>query len=89
MYGEAAEHGRLKAAANFRAHKKRLYEIHLVPENEEQDGKSKFTGRRDGPFEIWTYPCYPILGHPHQVASETFIEFHNKCMRRLQEKTYN
>ena len=60
MYGRAGQAGSLQAAVDFRAKRKRLYEIYMVSASDEQDYKSKFTGRVDGPFQIYTLPCYQI-----------------------------
>ena len=51
----------------------------LSGENE----KPRFTGKLDGPFEIWTPQFYPTLGRAHRYSTEQFIEFYNRKMRYM------
>src|ERR1041385_4849316 len=66
-----------QAMDDFREGHIRLYT--LSGENE----ASRSTGRRDGAFEVWTYPFAPALGHAHRYAKEQFIEFYNRKMRYM------
>ncbi len=84
IYGMAGDAGHFHASSDFRNGKRRLYEIQMVPEdriNEHPYGV--FTGKTSGPFKIWTYPCYSILGYPHRHATEIFIKFYNQEMNKL------
>jgi hypothetical protein len=77
-YGMAGYAASLQARTDFENGKRRLLELSLSEE-------SKFTGRTDGPFEIWTWVHYPALGGPHTYVSNTFVEFYNRKMRYMQE----
>ena len=78
IYGMASYAGSLQAKADYHAGNLRLYKIAV-------EGDIKFTGRTDGPFEIWTWPTHPVLGEPEKYSSETYVDFYNKRMRSLQE----
>ncbi len=43
--------------------------------------KPQYTGKHDGPFEIWTYPFSPDLGRAHRYSKEQFVDFYNRKMR--------
>jgi len=42
----------------------------------------RFSGRVDGPFEIWGYYYRPKLGEYERVAVEGYIEGYNTMMRK-------
>jgi hypothetical protein len=79
MYGMATYAGAMQADADFRHGNMRLYELSPAP-----DTKSKDTHRKDGPFEVWTWPYYPTLGHAHQFGEERFVDMYNEKMRYMQ-----
>jgi hypothetical protein len=50
---------------------------------EAPNDKRRFTGRNEGPFEIWIPPIHPELGNAHLYSTEQFIEFYNRKMRLM------
>ena len=64
---------------DFHAGKLRLFEL-----AGERD-RPQFSGRHEGPFEIWYPQFYPILGEAHKYSTEQFIEFYNSKMRYMHE----
>jgi hypothetical protein len=74
MFGLATYAGTLQADAHFHNAILRLYEL-------SPDAKSGDTHRKDGPFEVWTWPFYPILGHAHEYGERQFVESYNRRMR--------
>jgi len=57
----------------------RLYELR-------EEGEREFTGRKEGPFEIWYYPYYPILSKPAKESTEAFIQMYNSKMKNMYDK---
>jgi hypothetical protein len=57
----------------------RLYEL-------KKEGEREFTGRKEGPFEIWYYPYYPISGKPAKEAQEAFVKMYNSKMKNMYDK---
>ena len=78
MYGMAAYAATMQADAHFRHGSLRLYE--LAPEQ-----RSEFTGRHDGPYELWRWGFYPSLGRPNRFAAERFVEMYNRRMRYMHD----
>jgi hypothetical protein len=68
--------GAMQAYANFRKGILRLYELSADTQGED-------THRKDGPFEVWTWPHYPSLGYPHEFAQHQFVEMYNRKMRYM------
>jgi hypothetical protein len=69
--------GKLQARVWFQEGHHRLLEI-------SSEDKSQFTGRTDGPFEIWTWTHYtntPSL--TVQTADKEFVDSFNLRMRQL------
>lgn len=75
MAGYAAA---MQAYADFANGVLRQYE--LVPD----ENRAKFTGRHDGPFEVWTWPYFPSLGRGDIYATQRFVEIYNLKMRYMQ-----
>lgn len=53
----------------------------LAGENDEL----KYSGTKEGPFEIWNPQFYPSLGYPHRFVHEKYVEFYNRKMRYMHE----
>lgn len=70
--------GALQAMDDFEAGRYRLYQLI-------EDRDSEFTGRYEGPFEIWYKPYYPILGWPDKYCAKMFIKIYNSKMRYMHE----
>ncbi len=69
--------GKLQASVWFQDGRYRILEL-------SSDDKSQFTGRIDGPFEIWTWTHYTDTpSFTVQTADETFVETFNSQMRQL------
>ena len=49
----------------------------------ETNGMPEFSGRRDGPFEVWLAPDYTDLAAPFRYAQRKEIEAFNSHMRFL------
>jgi hypothetical protein len=45
----------------------------------------RFSGRRDGPFEIWLDECHPDMPGPWQYAQRRKVDAHNRQMRYMYE----
>jgi hypothetical protein len=73
----AASSGRVEATALFRNGKLWLYKM---------DGRcddSRFSGQREGPFEIWIAFYQPALGMAHRHATECYVTSFNEQMRMM------
>lgn len=79
-YPLAVMFARRTASADFSRGILRVYEMKSFSTN------SVFTGRRDGPFEVWNLYCYQELGPPHHYVQQQFATSYNDEMRRLQIK---
>jgi hypothetical protein len=66
-----------QALADFRNGKLRLLKL-----NGEND-RPKFSGQKDGPYEIWYPQYYPVLGVAHTFATQQYIEFYNRKMENM------
>ena len=74
MYGMAGYASALQCSADFRAGRFRVFEV-------TERGDLKYTGKKDGPFEVWTRPYYPILGHPSRFTEDSFAKSYNDLAR--------
>ena len=88
LIDEDAARGMREASEDFASSRLRVYEIqtHPYPATGQPIGVPKiFTGRKDGPFEIWTWPRY--RQHKRERFSlETdseFVSAYNGRMRFL------
>jgi hypothetical protein len=45
----------------------------------------RYSGKKEGPFEVWTPQFYPSLGYPHRFVTEKYVEFYNRKMRYMHE----
>ena len=77
VYGLAGYFGTDRAIDDFNNGKRRLFEL-----DGEHEG-DVFTGRSDGPFEIWNPQYLPSLGYPHRYSTEQMIGFYNRRMRNM------
>jgi hypothetical protein len=48
--------------------------------------EDRFSGRREGPFEIWIKFYQPSLGSAHRHTAERWVESFNDQMRRMQKE---
>ena len=71
--------GALRADHDFKNGTIRLLEL-----DGEQD-RNEFTGRLDGPFEIWNSQYFPSRGYPHQYSTEQMVIMYNSRMRYMAE----
>jgi hypothetical protein len=74
MYGMASYAGALQADSDFQIGILRLYEL-------SSSAKIEDTKRKDGPFEIWTWPNLPEFGHAGEFTAQRFVEMYNEKMR--------
>lgn len=44
-----------------------------------------YSGKKDGPFEVWNPQFFPSLGYPHRFVTERYVEFYNRKMRYMHE----
>jgi hypothetical protein len=79
VYGLAGMRGSRLALDDFHTGKLRLFEL------ASQQDAPKFSGRRDGVFEIWYPQFYPSMGEAHRYSTEQFVEFYNRNMRYMHE----
>src|SRR5713101_4459176 len=71
---------RLEAHGLFRKGRFCLYKI------EGRCDEPRFSGQRDGPFEIWVAFYQPSLGAAHRCITERWVEAFNDQMRRMQRE---
>jgi hypothetical protein len=76
VIGLARVHGAEEAKQDFEAGKIRIFVI-----SNECDYPGKFSGTKDGPFEIWTSEFYPQLPWPYHFSLEQKVEAYNREMR--------
>jgi hypothetical protein len=76
-YAESS--ARLEAHSNFRKGLLLLYKI------DGQCDQDRFSGNREGPFEIWLKFYQPSLGAAHRISTERWVEAFNDQMRRMQK----
>lgn len=75
----ADEAGASWAMSSFRRGHLAIWEIN--PTND----FPRFSGRRDGPFEIWTIEYHSTMPAPWQYAERRKVEAHNRQMRYMYE----
>src|SRR5262249_45191092 len=75
----ADEAGASWAMSSFRRGQLAIWEIN--PTND----FPRFSGRRDGPFEIWLDEYHPDMPASCQYAERRKVEAHNKQMRYMYE----
>ena len=83
MYGMAWYAATLQAAGDYDSGNMRLLEA-------AEGGGIEFTGRSEGPFEVWTWPSYPELqfpglSRPVEYTTERFVASYNRHMRKMHE----
>lgn len=76
----AAGFGSAYAQSDFQKSRRRIFRL-------EENSELKFTGEKEGPFEIWAYPTFSILPKSSHITTQTWIESYNSRMRRLQDET--
>jgi hypothetical protein len=76
----AGSAGRLEAHGLFRKGRYWLYKM------DGQCDESRFSGQRDGPFEVWIVFFQPSLGAAHRYATEHYVAEFNDQMRRMQRE---
>lgn len=69
----------MQALADFKKGNLRLLKI------EGENDKLKFSGQREGPFEIWLVQYLPILGKVHKYSQERYVDSYNRKMRYMYE----
>ena len=69
----------MQALADFKKGDLRLLKI------EGKSDKLKFSGQREGPFEIWIVQYYPILGRVHKYSTEQYVDYYNRKMRYMHD----
>ncbi len=57
----------------------RLYQL------DKERRESTFSGKKDGPYEVWNHSYYPSLGEPSRYSEEMFVHYYNAKMRHLVE----
>ncbi|HXE55399.1 MAG TPA: hypothetical protein VN541_20410 [Tepidisphaeraceae bacterium] len=77
LYGFATYAGSMQAHADYCNGVLREYELSA-------GGHSDFTGRRDGPFQIWRWTYYPDLGRNNRFANQAFVQAYNSRMKFMQ-----
>jgi hypothetical protein len=77
-YAESS--GQLEAQAAFRKGFLWLYKI------DGQCDEDRFSGKKEGPFEIWIKFYQPALGPAHRDTTERWVESFNEQMRRMQKE---
>lgn len=79
VYGLVGLMATEQAMEDFRQGKLRLLAI-----DGENEGL-KYSGKKEGPFEIWNPQFLPGLGYPHRFTKERYVEFYNRKMRYMHE----
>lgn len=67
----------MQALADFEKGNLRLLKI------EGENNELRFSGQREGPFEIWIVQYLPILGKVHKYSQEQYVDFYNRKMRYM------
>ncbi len=75
----ASQAGDLQAERDFRDGMLRLYELG-------EGFAEKSTGRKEGPFEIWTRPSTTVFGGADKRCLEEFVDSYNERMRSMHRK---
>jgi len=75
----ADEAGASWAMSSFRRGRLAIWEINST------NDFPRFSGRRDGPFEVWLDEYHPYMPAPWQYAERRKIEAHNRQMRYMYE----
>jgi hypothetical protein len=71
-----------QAKQDFQKGRLRLFEFHG------QNSEDKFSGRHQGPFEIWIAEYEPLL-HEEQFSQEQWVEAYNQSMETSVRLTSN
>ena len=69
----------LRAIHDYRTGQLRIFVL-------KPDGREEFTGRKDGPYELWTWPTHPTLGRTSTMADEAYVNRYNLRMRSMHER---
>lgn len=88
LTGMAAVAGRLSADRDFEAGQRRVYEIAYIAQpslveiaaSNWRSPVSKFTGRTQGLFQVWSYPCELAFKDAGKRAAELYVETYNAEM---------
>ena len=67
----------MQALADFKKGNLRLLKI------EGENDKLRFSGQREGPFEIWIVQYLPTLGKVHKYSQEQYVDSYNRKMRYM------
>ncbi len=74
-FGLAGYMGAERALHDFRQGKLRIFKIAGASDND------KFSGKSDGPFQIWISAYFPSLGYPELYATNQMVRVYNAKMR--------
>lgn len=69
----------IQALNDFREGNLRLLRI------DGENYKERFSGQREGPFEVWIVQYFPSLGEPHKYSTEQYMQSYNRKMRYMYE----
>ena len=78
-FGLASYMGTERALHDFRQGKLRIFKVADASDND------KFSGRSDGPFQIWIPAYFPSLGYPEVYATKQMVEAYNAKMRFMHQ----
>lgn len=74
----------VESSARLEAHSMFRKGMVLVYKIDGQCDEARFSGQRDGPFEIWIAFYQPSLGAAHRYVTERWVQTFNDQMRRMQ-----
>lgn len=72
----------VRASTDFEHGRMRIFELSKL-EMSKGGSQQEFTGRHDGPFEIWTKAYFPVFSPPDRLNQEQFIKTYNVRMRTM------
>ncbi len=78
-FGLASYMGAERALHDFRQGKLRIFKIAGASDND------KFSGRSEGPFQIWIPAYFPSLGYPELYATKQMVRVYNAKMRFMHQ----
>jgi hypothetical protein len=74
---KASMQATLQALDDYKAGILRIYTV------QGQRESPAFTGRHEGPFEVWSPQFYPSLGPAHRLSTEEYAKAYNNKMRYM------
>lgn len=77
VYGLVAYFGTARADRDFKNGKLRLFEL------ADEQKVDAFSGRSEGPFEIWNPQYFPKSGYPHWYVTKEMVAFYNRRMQYM------